>query len=167
MPHCPDPLTDHAARLAMSAPTPTRMDQIGRALAAGLTAGDTVALSGPLGAGKSHLARAVIRARLDDQNADVPSPSYTLVNIYDAAGGEIWHADLYRIADPAELTEIGLDEATGNHIVLIEWPERWTGLPARRLDIAITPDASDGRDLDITAHGPGWQGVLDALGALG
>jgi tRNA threonylcarbamoyl adenosine modification protein YjeE len=149
------------AALSLHAAAPQATDAIGRALAPTLAPGDLVALHGPLGAGKSHLARAIVRARLGDSRAEVPSPTYTLVNVYAAPGGEIWHADLYRI-DAEELAEIGLAEALGHAILLVEWPDRWTGLPARRLDIALAA-AGEGREIAVTAHGSGWQSALDAL----
>lgn len=150
----------HAA-LALHAPGPHATDAIGRALGPALAAGDVVALSGPLGAGKSHLARAVIRARLGDPRAEVPSPTYTLVNVYDAPGGEIWHADLYRV-DADETDEIGLADALGRAVLLVEWPDRWPGLPDRHLALALAP-AGDGRDIAVTARGPGWDAALSAL----
>ena len=155
--HALEPPT-HVLRAA----TPDETDAIGRALASALAPGDVVALHGTLGAGKSHLARALIRARLADPGAEVPSPSYTLVNIYQTAGGEIWHADLYRV-DPDELDEIGLADAPPDAILLVEWAERWPGLPARRIDIAFSFVPEGGRDVTVTAQGAGWEHVLQAL----
>jgi tRNA threonylcarbamoyladenosine biosynthesis protein TsaE len=94
----------------------------------------------------------------------VPSPSYTLVNVYEADGAEIWHADLYRV-DADELGEIGLADAPGGALLLVEWAERWPGLPARRLDIALDYAPGGGRDLTVAAHGAGWERALRALGA--
>ena len=167
MPACPalpvDPVPD--ARFLRAA-TAEETDAIGRALAAALAPGDIVALHGPLGAGKSHLARAVIRARLGDPEAEVPSPSYTLVNIYEAEEGEIWHADLYRV-DADELEEIGLADAPADALVLVEWAERWPALPTRRLDIRLEFAPAGGRTLIVTPHGPGWAAALERLGTLG
>src|SRR5690606_8410371 len=94
-------------------------------LAAGLRPGDTVLLSGGIGAGKTHLARAAIQAllALDGQADEVPSPTFTLVQSYDSARGEVLHADLHRLTDPRDLDDIGLTEALGRAICLIEWPE--------------------------------------------
>lgn len=148
----------------LHAPGPDATDAIGRALAPVLHAGDLVALHGTLGAGKSHLARAIIRARLDDSQAEVASPTYTLVNIYTAPGSEIWHADLYRV-DGEEIAEIGLEDALDHALLLVEWPERWPDLPERRLEITLTA-AGEGREIRIMAHGEGWETVLKALSGL-
>jgi len=96
----------------------------GAALAARLGPGDTVLLEGDLGAGKTSLARAVIRTLAQDPELDVPSPSFALVQPYETASGvPILHADLYRIADPREVDELGLFDRP-DAIVLIEWPGR-------------------------------------------
>ena len=102
---------------------PDATDALGARLAARLRPGDSVLLSGDLGAGKSHLARAVIRA-LCGAGTEVPSPTYTLVQSYDGPFGPILHADLYRLGDASELDELGLSEALGRDLCLIEWPER-------------------------------------------
>ncbi|SKA03369.1 tRNA (adenosine(37)-N6)-threonylcarbamoyltransferase complex ATPase subunit type 1 TsaE [Consotaella salsifontis] len=97
--------------------------RLGADLALVLRAGDVVALSGDLGAGKSTLARALIRALAGDPDLEVPSPTYTLVQSYDTAP-PAFHFDLYRLADPSELAELGFEEAAETGIVLCEWPEQ-------------------------------------------
>lgn len=159
--HALQPKPAGPAALSLHAATAEETDALGRALAPALAPGDVVALSGPLGAGKSHLARAIIRARLGDRQAEVPSPTYTLVNVYAPPGGEIWHADLYRV-DAEEVAEIGLTDALAHAILLVEWPERWTGLPERRLDVALAL-AGEGRDIAVTARGAGWEPAIAAL----
>lgn len=101
-----------------------------------LRAGDVVALEGPLGAGKTTFVKAVVRARLGSDAAS--SPTFTFWHRY-AGNPPIDHLDLYRIEDPAELTELGLEEAfAGDSIVLVEWAERAPGLlPARRHRVEI------------------------------
>lgn len=117
------------------------MNAFGDRIAAHLVPGDTVLLSGPIGAGKTHLARAIIRA-LQDHHEDIPSPTYTLVQTYEGPACEIWHADLYRLADSSELVELGLDEAMERAIVVIEWPDRLPEelVPESALRISIAPD---------------------------
>ncbi|MCL4802632.1 MAG: tRNA (adenosine(37)-N6)-threonylcarbamoyltransferase complex ATPase subunit type 1 TsaE, partial [Burkholderiales bacterium] len=125
-------------------------------LASVLKPGDTVTLSGDLGAGKSTLARALIRHVAGDERLEVPSPSFTLVQSY-ALRIPIVHADLFRVSDPGELAELGLDRADERAIVLIEWPERAEDLmPADRIDIALRLLPQQGqnqRAVEITGHG--------------
>jgi tRNA threonylcarbamoyladenosine biosynthesis protein TsaE len=134
--------------------------RLGTAIARLLRAGDAICLTGPLGAGKSTLARGLIRA-LTTPDEDVPSPTFTLVQFYEAAGFPLAHFDLYRLTRPDEADEIGLDEALDDGAVLIEWPERLGGrlegrLPADRLDIEIAISAT-GRTARLTPHGA-WEG---------
>ena len=131
---------------------------LGAAVARALRAGDAVCLTGPLGAGKSSLARALIRT-LTSADEEVPSPTYTLVQAYRGADFEIAHFDLYRLEDPEEARELGLDEALRDGAAVIEWPQRLGGdLPADRLSLEIEP-AADGaaRIARLTFHGS-WQG---------
>jgi tRNA threonylcarbamoyladenosine biosynthesis protein TsaE len=139
--------------------------RLGAALAGALRPGDTVLLSGPLGAGKSALARAVIATLLGDPAAEIPSPSYTLVNVYDTDRGAVWHADLYRLSGAAEeLEELGLDEALGAALVLVEWPERLgPALPARRLEVHLSAPPGGGRDAAVGLRGDGWDRVVALL----
>jgi tRNA threonylcarbamoyladenosine biosynthesis protein TsaE len=105
-------------------------------LAAIARPGDAIALKGELGAGKTSFARAFIRARGGGET--VPSPTFTLVQVYDLPGAAIWHFDLYRLRTPEEAWELGIEDAFGDGISLIEWPERLgTLLPADHLLIAL------------------------------
>ncbi len=131
---------------------------LGAAVARVLRAGDAVCLSGPLGAGKSSLARALIRA-LTSPDEEVPSPTYTLVQAYRGPDFEIAHFDLYRLKDPDEARELGLDEALEHGAAIIEWPQRLGGaLPADRLSLEIEPTADGAaRTARLSFHGT-WQG---------
>ncbi|SHF63888.1 hypothetical protein SAMN02745157_2614 [Kaistia soli DSM 19436] len=123
-------------------------------LAAKLAPGDVIALEGDLGAGKTTLARALIRAIADDAALEVPSPTFTLVQTYPGRVA-IAHFDLYRISEPDELEEIGFDEAIETGAVLVEWPERAAGrLPEDALIIRLAI-AGEGRRADLFG-GAGW-----------
>jgi len=138
--------------------------RLGALIAGGLRAGEAVCLYGPLGAGKSTLARGLIRA-LTRPDEDVPSPTFTLVQVYDGPEFPIAHFDLYRLTSASEAYEIGLEEALETGAAVIEWPERLEGdLPSARLDVelAIPPDAAPGqafgaRLVRLTGYGP-WIG---------
>jgi tRNA threonylcarbamoyladenosine biosynthesis protein TsaE len=122
---------------------------IARGLAARAVPGDVILLAGPLGAGKTAFARAFIRARAGDPALEVPSPSFTLVQTYEAPGGDIWHYDLWRVDGAAALAELAWDEAQAG-IILVEWPERLGALaPAEALRIAISVGPS-GRVLELS-----------------
>jgi tRNA threonylcarbamoyl adenosine modification protein YjeE len=144
--------------LTLDLPTEADTTQLGQALARVLGAGDCVLLEGSIGAGKSHLARALIRA-LRDPDEDVPSPTFTLVQTYPGSP-DIWHADLYRLTHPDEVHELGLEAAFDTAICLIEWPDR-LGVNAPENPIRLRLDTKgDGRVAQI------WLGVRpDNFGA--
>lgn len=137
-------------------------------LAAIVRPGDVVALHGDLGMGKSAFARAVVRRLVGDPGLDVPSPTFTLVQSYETARFPVHHFDLYRLADPDELIEIGFADALGEGLMLIEWPERaGDELPAERLDLIISDgDGPDGRRFELVPHGGGWTDRLDETLAI-
>jgi tRNA threonylcarbamoyl adenosine modification protein YjeE len=114
---------------------------LGRRLASLLRPGDLVLLQGDLGAGKTALARAIIRTLVADERLDVPSPSFALVQPYEANGHPILHADLYRLTDPREVDELGLFDRA-DAIVLVEWAERSDEVVAQataRITLAVPP----------------------------
>ncbi|MFD2647977.1 tRNA (adenosine(37)-N6)-threonylcarbamoyltransferase complex ATPase subunit type 1 TsaE [Devosia albogilva] len=119
-------------------PAPEDTDRLGAELATTLTPGDIVALNGDLGAGKSALARAIIRSLATDPALDVPSPSFALVQPYDTPRGPVLHADLYRLADASEADELGLLD-TPDAIILVEWPSRAPAI-AEAATVTVTLD---------------------------
>ena len=141
------------------------------AIAPRLGAGDFLGLSGGLGAGKSLFARALIGTRLAalGRSEDIPSPSFTLVQVYDLDTVELWHADLYRLGAIDEIAELGLEDAFATAICLVEWAERMgPALPARRLDLTLgfLPGAEEGRLARISPVGEGWDWLPEALAGL-
>ncbi len=172
----PDPSTSRPApspapgpaRRDLLLPGPEATDALGAALAEAVGPGDTLLLAGPIGAGKSHLARALIQARFRAGGVappDVPSPTYTLVQPYPAPRCEIVHADLYRLGDTSELEELGLAEAFGAALCLVEWPDRLgEAAPPEALRIDLSTEGSGRRAL---LHGPAarWSARLEALPA--
>lgn len=135
---------------------------LGAWLADKLHLGDVLLLTGSIGAGKTHLARSLIQSRLaaSGRYEDVPSPTFTLVQVYEDAEGEIWHADLYRLGHPQEVIELGLDEAFRTALCLIEWPDRLGSLtPMDALHLSIT-HSGEGRLATLT--GPAKR--IEALG---
>lgn len=127
----------------------------GAALAGAVRVGDVIALSGPLGAGKTTLARALLRAL--GETGDVPSPSFALVQPYDALTLPVWHADLYRIEEPGELAELGLDEVLDHGVLLVEWPERAPGRWPEALMLSLQPGEANERRLTAIVPPP-WEG---------
>ena len=149
--------------LQLKLPGPDDTAAVAVRLAPHLRPGDCILLTGTLGTGKTHFARALIQKRLSDSELweDVPSPTYTLVQTYDDRKSEIWHADLYRLTDPNEIIELGLDEAFDTAITLIEWPDRLGSLtPKGALQITLAMDG-DARTLTATWDDP----RLSLLGA--
>lgn len=138
--------------------------RIAERLAPRLCAGDAIMLSGPIGAGKSVFARALIQARLraTGRFEEVPSPTYTLVQAYDDGVTEIWHADLYRLEGVADADELGLDEAFDSAVCLVEWPERLAGaVPRGALRLDILPEAGSSRRLRFSSDDPARWRHLD------
>ncbi|SLN12095.1 tRNA threonylcarbamoyladenosine biosynthesis protein TsaE [Aquimixticola soesokkakensis] len=128
---------------------------LAQSLAPLLEVGDILLLQGEIGAGKSFFSRCLIRA-LTHEAQEVPSPTFTLVQTYDAPDFEIWHADLYRLSHPDEAGELGLTDAFETGLCLIEWPDRLGDLTppdALLLDFRQGSGESD-RILDIHATGP-------------
>jgi tRNA threonylcarbamoyladenosine biosynthesis protein TsaE len=152
-------MSDDTLSLRLSGPDDTarRAQQLARRL----SPGDVILLSGDVGAGKTHFARALITELLDYPE-DIPSPTFTLVQTYEGASGAIWHADLYRLTSTHEIEELGLVEAFHDAICLVEWPDRLGPLaPAGALRISLSPgDHEDSRALTAEWSGSGWAAKL-------
>ena len=122
--------------------------ELGAKLIAQLSAGQTICLTGGLGAGKTTLARGMIQSVLGD--VDVPSPTYTLVQTYDMPDFELWHCDMYRLERPEDGYELGLIDAFEDAVCLIEWPEKLGALiPEDALAIDIQFEG-EGRKVTLT-----------------
>jgi tRNA threonylcarbamoyladenosine biosynthesis protein TsaE len=130
-------------------------EALGRAIAGRLRAGDSLALFGPLGAGKTTLARGILSGL--GFGGDVSSPTFPIVQTYEPPDTRLpaWHVDLYRIERAEELEELGLDEALDGGVLLIEWPERLPALWPETLQLRLQPDASGGRALTALVP-PAW-----------
>ncbi len=132
-------------------------ERLANRLADFLQPGDCLALSGEIGTGKTTLARALIRALSDDPELEVPSPSFSLVQSYQTPSMLVTHADFYRIGNPAEIEELGLQEAAENGLLVLEWPEKMgANLPAHRLDVTLELSMRNGREqrgATLTAYG--------------
>ena len=125
--------------------------ELGASLARELRGGDIVLLEGDLGAGKTALARAIIRTLADDRALDVPSPTFALVQPYETPAGLVLHADLYRLGDPREVDELGLLD-NPDAIVLVEWAARSPEIVAAAtlvVELAIPP-GGEGRTVSVT-----------------
>ena len=132
---------------------------LGGQLAQLLRRGDVIALHGDLGAGKTTLVRGLIQSLLG-HGEEVPSPTYTLVQMYEGPGFPVWHFDLYRLEHADDVQELGWDE-TPDGAVLIEWPDRaGEHLPVNRLDVFLEI-SGDGRRARLEPGGEGWQERLD------
>jgi tRNA threonylcarbamoyladenosine biosynthesis protein TsaE len=154
-------------RTVLDLPSQTATDDLANALAPILGPGDVLLLDGPVGAGKTQFARTLIRALLaaaGTADEDIPSPTFTLVQTYEAGPLEIWHVDLYRLSGAGEVAELGLEEAFETAVCLVEWPDRLGArAPASALTLAFaygpTPEA---RELWLT--GPAaWAGRLQPI----
>ena len=134
---------------SFSLPDEAATERLGAALAKRLRPGDVIALQGGLGVGKTTLARAILRAASDDPNLIVPSPTFTLVEVYDTRRGAFWHFDLYRLESPEQVFELGWEEARADGIALVEWAEQLGRLlPDERIVVTLAIEG-DGRRADL------------------
>ena len=149
----------------MRARTLADTERLAARLAQHAAPGDVIGLSGALGSGKTAFARAFIRARLGRSVEEVPSPTFTLVQLYEHAPGAIWHFDLYRLGEAADAYELGIEDAFSGAISLIEWPEKLGAImPDDWLDVHLAPgEGEDARLITITPHGPRARALTGAL----
>ena len=151
------PLTPGGSSFAVALADEDATQRLMLDVAALIEPGDLITLSGDLGAGKTTFARALIRHLAGDQSIEVPSPTFTLMQIYELPRFALVHADLYRLSGPAELAELGFEDLAERGVVLLEWPDRAAGLlPADRLDIALTLSPQQGpnyRNARVTGYG--------------
>lgn len=155
-------MTSNSTSLTLFSPEHT--SALAENLGAHLRAGDTILLEGAIGVGKTHFARSLIQMMLPVVE-DVPSPTFTLVQVYDAEQTEIWHADLYRLSSPDEVVELGLSDAFEDAVCLIEWPDRLADLApagALRMAFSLTPDERH-RDLQLTWEDSKWNAIIQAI----
>ena len=153
-------MTSPRAQLTLHSPEETCA--LAERLSASLRPGDVLLLSGGIGAGKTHFARCLIHA-LQEAPEDVPSPTFTLVQTYDAPAAAIWHADLYRLTSVYEIEELGLTDAFSDAICLVEWPDRLGDLrPEDALDLTLTVTGDDTRRLSATWNDDKWPEKLGA-----
>jgi tRNA threonylcarbamoyladenosine biosynthesis protein TsaE len=145
--------------MTLDLPDLAATEALGGRLATQLRRGDAILLEGELGAGKSALARALLRAAAGDPHLEVPSPSFTLVQTYDTPAGPIHHFDLWRLRDARDVAELDWDGARTD-IVLVEWPDRLGELrPDDALTVVMTLADGDARLATLT----GWP---DRIGTL-
>ena len=136
----------------VSLPDLAATERLAARLAGIVRPGMAVLLEGPLGAGKSAFCRALLRSLADDPGLDVPSPTFTLVQSYDTARGPVHHLDLWRLAGPEGLDELGWDDMLRD-IVLVEWPDRLgPHVPERAIGVRLSIVDEDARVAELT----GW-----------
>ena len=141
--------------LSLDLPDAAATAALAQAVAGRVRQGDVIALFGDLGTGKTSFARAFILALPGGEAETVPSPTFTLVQVYERVPAPVWHFDLYRLEQPEEVYELGFEDALAQGISLIEWPERLGPLlPRDRLEIGLTYAADpNARQAELRGHG--------------
>jgi tRNA threonylcarbamoyladenosine biosynthesis protein TsaE len=148
--------------LATSTPGQTR--RLGERIGRMLRAGDVVLLSGELGAGKTVLAQGIGRGL--GVTDPIKSSSFVIMNEYEGASLRLYHADLYRLDDPAQVAELALDELASRGVLLVEWPERAPAeMPPEHLLVSLAYDGAraHARAIDVEAHGARYRRIVDRL----
>jgi tRNA threonylcarbamoyladenosine biosynthesis protein TsaE len=157
-----------STEIDLNLPDPTATERLAVIIAGEARPGDAILLSGDLGAGKTHFARAFINA-LTPAPEEVPSPTFTLVQTYDAVAQgvpvKIWHFDLYRLKSPEETLELGIDEVFAEGIALVEWPDRLGYFkPREHLELRLAITGEDARRA-LLLPTPAWQDRATAVAA--
>ena len=134
------------------------MERFGERLAAQLRAGDVIALSGGLGTGKTTLSRAILRAL--GHEGEVPSPTFTIIEMYDHLNPPVAHADFYRLDDPSEAEQLGLDDYREGAVLLAEWPDNAGGFTHEAACLQIALEISGKGRLAVVEAGADWQGRM-------
>ena len=158
--------TEQALKYTFFLPNADDTTLLATSFAAHLSPPSVILLNGPVGAGKTHFARQLILAKLAKigQVEDVPSPTFTLVQTYDIGETEIWHADLYRLSDPSEVYELGLDAAFDTAICLVEWPDRLgEETPKDALNLTLDIADNDSRTATLEWQSPNWTPIIKAI----
>lgn len=146
--------------MLVSLPDLAATEKLVLCIAPALQRGDMLALQGPLGAGKTTFARALLHAL--GVTGEVPSPTFTLLQTYDTRKFPVYHFDLYRLKSAAELEELGWEDARADGLILVEWPERAGNcLPEDRLELHFSADAKEIRMCNIEPHGNWTQRLKD------
>lgn len=144
--------------MIVALPDLAAVDALGRRIAARLGPGDVVALSGDLGAGKTTLSRAIIAA--SGHLGEVPSPTFTIIETYERTNPPIIHADFYRLDDPSEVEEVGLDDYRTGAALLAEWPERAGGFSHEPQCLSVELENSGEGRRAIVEGGSAWHGRM-------
>jgi len=158
--------TEPALKHTFFLPSADQTSLLAVAFASHLSAGSVILLHGPVGAGKTHFARQLILTCLAKigTSEDVPSPTFTLVQTYDIGRSEIWHADLYRLSDPSEVYELGLEAAFETAICLIEWPDRLgEATPEGALNLTFDISNDDSRTATLEWTASNWTPIIQAV----
>lgn len=147
-----------ASHLELTMDSPEETAAMAVSLGTTLMPGDCLLLSGEIGSGKTHFARSLIQSMMTEPE-DVPSPTFTLVQVYDTNRGELWHSDLYRLSSLEEIEELGLSEAFNDAITLVEWPDRLGPLTpphALKITFETDPEHETRRKLTVEWTDPKW-----------
>lgn len=151
--------------LSLTILNPGDMTELAQTIASALRPGDCILLSGVIGAGKSHFARAAIQSLLPTPE-DVPSPTFTLVQIYDGPTCEIWHSDLYRLSAVDEIYELGLIDAFDHQITLVEWPDRLEDEApdhALHIQLELSPTCDEARLMLLSWRASKWAPLMKKI----